>query len=117
MRALVLLSLIVLCGLGAPRSANAASLVIEVDSGNVLYQDEATRRWYPASLTKMMTAYLVFEALERGPLKLDSKLKVSKQAAAQPPSKLGLAAGSTISLQDAVKALVAFMDQFEKKEG
>jgi D-alanyl-D-alanine carboxypeptidase len=86
--------------------AKYASIVIDVETGEVLYSRNADTRNYPASLTKMMTLYLTFEALESGSLRLDQPLKVSRRAAGQAPSKLGLAAGSTISVEDAILALV-----------
>ena len=86
--------------------ARYASIVIDGETGEVLRSRSADIRRYPASLTKMMTLYLLFEAIDEGRLHLTSKLKVSKRAAGQPPSKLGLRAGSTISVEDAIKALV-----------
>ena len=86
--------------------ARYASIVIDAETGEVLRSRNADIRRYPASLTKMMTLYLLFEAVDNGKLSLDSKLKVSKRAAGQSPSKLGLRAGSTIRVEDAIKALV-----------
>lgn len=83
-----------------------AAIVMDVDSGRVVYESGADSRKYPASLTKMMTLYLVFDALETGKLSLNDKLRVSKRAAGMPPSKLGLKAGSRIRVEDAVYALV-----------
>ncbi|WP_319413817.1 serine hydrolase [uncultured Cohaesibacter sp.] len=94
----------------APSSAQAnskyAGYVIDVKSGKVLYSNNANSLRYPASLTKMMTLYMVFEKLEQGELSLSSRLKVSRHAAGQAPSKLGLKPGSTISVKDAILALV-----------
>ncbi len=93
----------------APQSAQAAkyaSIVLDADSGKVLYARNADARIYPASLTKMMTLYLLFERLERGRTSLKSPMTVSRRAAGQPPSKLGLRAGETISVEDAIKILV-----------
>ncbi len=86
--------------------ARYASIVIDAETGEVLRSRSADVRRYPASLTKMMTLYLLFEAIEDGKLSLDSKLKVSKRAAGQSPSKLGLRAGSTIRAEDAIKSLI-----------
>ena len=83
-----------------------AAYVIDVKSGKVLFSRNGNAPRYPASLTKMMTLYMVFERLERGKLTLNSRLKVSKYAAARPPSKLGLRAGSSIRVRDAIFALV-----------
>lgn len=83
-----------------------ASIVIDVESGKVLHESRADVRNYPASLTKMMTLYLLFEALDRGELSLDSKLKASKRAAQQPATNLALKAGDTITVEEAIKALI-----------
>ena len=90
----------------AHANPNYAAYVMHADSGDVLFDRYSTARRYPASLTKMMTLYLLFEAIEAGDLTLDSKLKVSTRAAGQPPSKLGVAAGSTITVDTAIQALV-----------
>ena len=81
-----------------------AAIVIDAASGEVLFSRHADSRRYPASLTKMMTLYLTFEALSQGKVHADDVLTVSQQAAAQPPSKLGLGAGQTITLDDAMRA-------------
>jgi D-alanyl-D-alanine carboxypeptidase len=81
-----------------------AAIVVDAASGEVLFQRFADQRRYPASITKVMTLYLVFEALESGKVKLNDTLVISPRAAAAPPSKLGLAAGQTISLDDAMRA-------------
>lgn len=93
---------------GTPAHANSkyAAFVMHADSGDILFDRYSTARRYPASLTKMMTLYLLFEALEEGDLTLQSKLKVSSRAAGQPPSKLGLSAGATIDVDTAIQALV-----------
>jgi D-alanyl-D-alanine carboxypeptidase len=83
-----------------------SAFVIDVNSGAVLHQDSADALRHPASLTKIMTLYLLFERLEAGKLKLDSPLTVSARAASQAPSKLGLKPGQTIAVEDAIKALV-----------
>lgn len=82
-----------------------AALVADMDTGLVLYKENADVQNYPASLTKIMTLYLTFDALEHGRLRLDDYLIVSKSAAAAEPVKLGLAAGSKIKVEDAIKAL------------
>ena len=89
-----------------PAQARYASIVIDGETGEVLRSRNADTRRYPASLTKMMTLYLLFEAIDEGRFSLVSELNVSKRAAGQPPSKLGLRAGSTISVEDAISALV-----------
>ncbi|WP_245418401.1 SPOR domain-containing protein [Cohaesibacter intestini] len=95
-------------GAATPAVANSkyAAYVIDVKSGKVLFSRNANSLRYPASLTKMMTLYMLFERLENGSLTLNSRLKVSKHAAARPPSKLGLRPGSSIRVRDAILALV-----------
>jgi D-alanyl-D-alanine carboxypeptidase len=83
-----------------------AAFVIHADSGDVLFDRYSNGQRYPASLTKMMTLYLLFEELEAGRLTLDSEITVSTHAAGQPPSKLGLTKGSTIEVETAIEALV-----------
>jgi D-alanyl-D-alanine carboxypeptidase len=83
-----------------------SSLVINADTGVILHQNEAGKSRYPASLVKIMTLYLTFQAIENGKLSMDSKLKVSAKAAAQAPSKLGLREGSHIAVKDAILALI-----------
>jgi D-alanyl-D-alanine carboxypeptidase len=87
-------------------SPPSASIVIDVNSGKVLQSKQGDARRHPASLTKIMTLYLLFEQLDAGKLKLSSELKVSEHAAAQAPTKLGLDSGDTIDVDDAIKALV-----------
>ncbi len=86
--------------------ARYASIVVDADTGQVLHAVNADTRNYPASLTKMMTLYMVFDALEKGKLTLDQRLPVSKRAAGMPPSKIGLKRGETISVRNAILALV-----------
>ena len=83
-----------------------AALLIDADSGNVLYELEANQSWYPASLTKLMTLYMTFSALESGRLRLKDTMDVSNHAAQQPTSKLGLRPWETISVEDAILAVV-----------
>jgi len=83
-----------------------SAIVIDANTGKVLYEENADALRHPASVTKVMTLYLLFEQLEARKLRLDSPLKVSAYAAAQQPSKLGVKAGSTIAVEDAIKALI-----------
>lgn len=83
-----------------------AALVVDANSGATLHASHADSQRHPASLTKIMTLYLLFEQLEAGKLKLDSRLPVSENAASQPPTKLGLRPGQTLEVEDAIKALV-----------
>ncbi len=83
-----------------------AAIVIDANSGHVLHNANADSLRHPASLTKIMTLYLLFEQVEAGKLQLDSRLEVSDHAARQAPSKLGLVPGQTLSVEDAIRALV-----------
>ena len=85
--------------------AGYASIVIDADTGEVLRSRNADTRNYPASLTKLMTLYLLFEELDKGRLSTSTKMKVSKRAAGQPASKLGLRFGQKILVGDAIRAL------------
>jgi D-alanyl-D-alanine carboxypeptidase len=90
----------------APYNPPYASIVVDINSGRTLQATHADALRHPASITKVMTLYMLFEQIERGRFKLDSELRVSRFAASQKPSKLGLSAGSTIAVEDAIKALV-----------
>ncbi|PIP01011.1 D-alanyl-D-alanine carboxypeptidase [Pleomorphomonas carboxyditropha] len=83
-----------------------AAIVVDTASGKVLYEANSDARRYPASLTKMMTLYVLFEELERGRFKFSTPLRVSALAQRQAPTKLGLRAGETISVEDAIKGLI-----------
>jgi D-alanyl-D-alanine carboxypeptidase len=86
--------------------AKYASIVVDADTGTVLHARRADTRRYPASLTKIMTLYLTFDALQRGRLKLGDSIRVSAEAARQPASKLGLRNGQRLKVEDAILALV-----------
>jgi len=81
-----------------------AAIVVDAATGEVMFARHADSRRYPASITKVMTLYLVFEAITEGRIQLDDVIRVSPRAASQPPSKLGLAAGQTITVADAIQA-------------
>lgn len=87
-------------------SREYSALVVEPETGRVLYEKYAQELRHPASVTKIMTLYLVFEALERGDLTLNTPLDVSRNAVLRPPSRLGLTPGETIAVEDAVLGLV-----------
>lgn len=91
----------------APAHANNkyAAVVMDYETGEVLHSRRADVSLFPASLTKMMTLMMLFDALERGELRMDSKLPVSRRAADMPASKLGLRAGSTITVSQAIQAM------------
>lgn len=88
----------------AGHSAPYAAMVIDARSGKVLHSRNADTRLHPASLTKMMTLYIAFEAVENGEISLDTMVRISKHAAAEPPSKLGLRAGQKIKLRYLIRA-------------
>lgn len=83
-----------------------AAMVVDAKTGRTLHAQNENALRHPASITKVMTLYLLFEQLERGKVSLSSPLRVSANAARQAPSKLGLDAGETIEVEDAIKALV-----------
>jgi D-alanyl-D-alanine carboxypeptidase len=83
-----------------------AGIVVDAKSGQVLYEEAADSRRYPASVAKVMTLYILFQELEAGNISLSTKMTVSRHAASAVPTKLGLRAGSTISVEDAIKSLV-----------
>ncbi len=85
---------------------NFAALVVDANSGQTLYSRNENDLRHPASITKVMTLYLLFEQLEKGNLRLDSEIPISVHASRQAPTKLGLHPGQTISVEDAVKAVV-----------
>ena len=86
--------------------ARFASIIVDAKTGKVLHSVNADTRNYPASLTKMMTLYMIFEALDQGRLKMDQKLRVSRVAAGRSPSKVGLRRGQTIRVRDVIGVLV-----------
>ncbi len=87
-------------------AAKYAAIVVDARTGEVLHEENADVVTYPASLTKMMTLYLTFDALDAGRLTLDQALPVSSWAEAQSPTKLGLRAGQTIRVEQAILALI-----------
>ena len=87
-------------------AAVESAIVINALTGEVIYSANADAQTYPASLAKMMTLYLTFEALEQGRIKLTTPLTISQRAANQPPSKLGLLPGQPLTVQEAILGLV-----------
>ena len=83
-----------------------AAIVVDANSGRVLHERMASEKRYPASLTKMMTLYLLFEQIEKGNISLSTPMTASAYAASQDPTKLGISAGEQLSAEDAIKALV-----------
>ena len=91
----------------APRAVHAeALLVVEADTGKVLQADNATMPWYPASVTKIMTAYVTLKAVKEGRLSLDTVLTVSPVAASQSPSKMGFRPGIQVTVDNALKMMM-----------
>jgi D-alanyl-D-alanine carboxypeptidase len=111
--AVVLSFLFVLTAVAQPARAGIenknpryAAFVINSDTGEVLYSRNGDAKRYPASLTKMMTLYLLFEALQSGKIQMNQKLQVSAKAASQPQTNISLRVGDQVPVQDAIKALV-----------
>jgi D-alanyl-D-alanine carboxypeptidase len=109
--------LVLLAGLSLAPAANAqankatwfpgfSTIVVDAKTGELINAAKADELRHPASLAKVMTLYLLFSELESGRLRLNSPIKISAEATAQPPSKLGLKVGQTIEVEDAIKALV-----------
>ena len=90
----------------APASPAFSAIVVDANSGRTLYSVAEDGLRHPASITKVMTLYLLFEQLEKGAMTLQTRIPVSEHAAAQEPSKLGIEPGETISVEDAIKAVV-----------
>jgi D-alanyl-D-alanine carboxypeptidase len=88
-----------------PAMANPA-LLFEPSTGKVLYSEDIDNVWYPASLTKLTTAYLAFQAIKEGKLHLDDKIPCSLVATLQPPSKAGLKVGETLTVEKALQAVI-----------
>ena len=91
---------------GAGRAQAEAQLLIEVATGKVLHAENATYPWYPASVTKLMTAYTTLRAIKEGRISLNTLLTVSRNAAAQQPTKMGFNAGTTLTVDNALKMLM-----------
>ncbi len=107
-RAALLGVVVLAAALAGAQAAQAGytAIVVDTTNGNVLFERGADTQKYPASLTKMMTIYMVFDAVERGEITMDTEWSVSSRASQQPPSKLGLRSGSTITVRNAVMALM-----------
>ena len=100
--------LLPLCLFAASEASYAryAAIVVDANTGHVLQHVDANQAWYPASLTKVMTLYMAFDALRNGRLHFDDMMTVSSHAAQQKPSKLGLKAWERISVEDAILAVI-----------
>jgi len=107
LRALVVASLACAGVWLSPSAASAeAALLVEADSGRVLYAENATIPWYPASVTKIMTSYVILKAVKEGRITLDTPLTVSENAVAQSPTKMGFAKGTQVTVDNALKMLM-----------
>ena len=87
-------------------NAITLAMAIDANTGSALHNQAGDEPRYPASLTKMMTLYLIFEALDKGRIHLDTQLPVSERAASQSPTKLDLSAGETVAVRDVILGLV-----------
>lgn len=102
-----ILSACVLASMGASQSAHAGpALLFETSHGKLLYAEEPDSLWHPASLTKIMTAYVTFQAIREGKLALEQKIPCSLVATLQPPSKVGLNVGAEMSVEKALQAVI-----------
>jgi D-alanyl-D-alanine carboxypeptidase len=96
---------VALATLAAPAGAGPA-LLFEAADGRVLYAEDPDNQWHPASLTKIMTAYVTFDALKEGKLTMASKIGCSELASSQSPSKIGLPVGAEMTVETALQALI-----------
>ena len=103
---IIILNSFLILGFSSNIFAKKAAIVIDFDTEEVLFEINADTRNYPASLTKIMTLYIVFDYINKGKLTYDSQLSVSNIAASRSPSKLYLEAGSSIKVRDAINALI-----------
>lgn len=87
------------------RSEKYAAIVVDANTGRVLFEKDSRQPRYPASLTKMMTLFMLFEALDEGRVTLDTQIPVSAYAAKRPPSKIGFKPGQSIDVRSAILAL------------
>lgn len=101
----VLASAMALPMLAGPALANP-SIVFELKTGRIIEHEDAFKRWYPASLSKLMTAYVAFRALAAGEVRLDSPIRMTRHAAKEPPSKMGFKPGSVMRLDNALKMML-----------
>lgn len=93
---------------GSPLAAASAgpSIVVDTKSGRVLSQEDAFKRWYPASLTKLMSVYVAFRAVKAGEITLLSPVEISRKALKEPPSKMAYPVGSVLSVDNAIKIMM-----------
>ena len=106
MLALIMKVMLVAIGLWALPASAGPALLFEASSGTVLYAEDQDNQWHPASLTKIMTAYVVFDAIKAGKITLDKRIGCSELAFSQPPSKVGLPVGAEMTVETALQALI-----------
>lgn len=99
-------ALLISTALAAAPAAAGPALLFEAATGKILYSEEMDHQWHPASLTKIMTAYIAFEDLRAGRIKLDTKITCTERAHQEPPSKIGLPVGAEMTLDTALKSLI-----------
>ena len=107
-KGLVMIGMVATVAVATPAEANPkySGIVIDAKTGKVLYSEDADALRYPASLTKMMTLYLTFEALEAGKIRLNTRVPFSKNASSEPPTKLGVGVGKSITVEQAMLGLI-----------
>ena len=108
LRILIIVISALATAVAASAKAAGPTLVFDTATGEVLSNDRGGEPWYPASLTKLMTAYVVFGKLRTGQLKIEQKITVSEIAASQPPSKIGMPVGGKVSVNFALQALLVY---------
>jgi D-alanyl-D-alanine carboxypeptidase len=101
-----LVAAVVAAGLSLSPASAGPALLFDAADGRVLYAEDADNQWHPASLTKIMTAYLTFGAIKEGKLTLETKITCSEIASLQGPTKLGLPPGNSITVEAALQALI-----------
>ena len=101
-----LFAAVFLLAAGEARAQAPAYILVDVGAGTVIGQRDANKLWFPASVTKLMTAYLAFEAMKTGRLKPTSPVTVSANALAEPPSKMGYKVGTVMNLDNALKMMI-----------
>ncbi|KST57185.1 D-alanyl-D-alanine carboxypeptidase [Methylobacterium sp. GXS13] len=95
-----------LIGIQAANAVTSPILVVDVDSGKVIYAQAPTDPWYPASITKLMTTYVALDLVRQGKVSLDSMIRISAAAASEPPSKMGFKPGTQLTLDNALKIIM-----------
>ncbi|MDX2201767.1 MAG: D-alanyl-D-alanine carboxypeptidase family protein [Hyphomicrobiaceae bacterium] len=93
-------------GLASSVAQAGPALLFDAANGRILYAEDLDNQWHPASLTKIMTAYVVFEAIKEGKISLETRIRCSELAHVQPPSKIGLNVGAEMSVQKGLEALI-----------